>query len=394
VETLKRRTFLAGLAGAAVMARHATPFASAPGLQAPRTDRPAAAPAFMYVGSFTAKDGGRGEGLSVYQRNPKTQTWTLIQQLNDIADPSFLILDRAGRQMYSAHGDGTQVTAYRIDQATGRLNVLNRQPSGGTNGVHLAIDGTDRFLALANYATGSLALFPVNPDGSLGVRADLATIKGEPGPHRTQQESPHPHDCPFDRTGRYIVVPDKGLDRLFLYRLDTARGKLIPGDPPHVIARAGAAPRHVAFHPTRPFAYVINELDSTIATYEFEPDKGVLKPLQILPTTPSTYTGNNTGAEVAVAPSGRFVYGSNRGHNSIAIFAIDDKSGLLSSVGWEPTQGSTPRFFALDPSGAQLYAANQGTDTIVVFDVNQSTGRLTPTGETVKVMTPTSIAFK
>ena len=348
----------------------------------------------MYVGSFTAKDGGRGDGLSVYQRDSKTQAWTLIQQLKDFADPSFLILDRARRHLYSAHGDGTQVTAYKIDEATGRLTVLNRQPTSGTNGVHLAIDGTDRFLALANYATGSLALLPVNQDGSLGALADLATMKGEPGPHRTQQESPHPHDCPFDRTGRYIVVPDKGLDRIFLYRLDAARGKLTPGDPPHVVARAGAAPRHVAFHPARPFAYVINELDSTMATYEFEPDKGVLKPVQILPTTPSTYTGNNTGAEVVVAPSGRFVYGSNRGHNSIAIFAIDDKTGLLSSVGWAPTQGSTPRLFALDPSGAQLYAANQGTDTIVVFDVNQATGTLTPTGETVKVMTPTSIAFK
>ena len=394
METLGRRTFLAGLAGAAALTRQAPPLASDPGIQEPPTGRRAAAPTFMYVGSFTAKDGGRGEGLSVYQRNLKTQTWTLIQLLKDIADPSFLILDRAGRHVYSAHGDGTQVTAYRIDQGTGRLNVLNRQPTGGANGVHLAIDGTDRFLALANYASGSLALFPVNQDGSLGALADLATMKGEPGPHRTQQESPHPHDCPFDRTGRYIVVPDKGLDRIFLFRLDAARGKLTPGEPPHVVARAGAAPRHVAFHPARPFVYVINELDSTMATYEFEPDKGVLKPVQILPTTPSTYTGNNTGAEVVVAPSGRFVYGSNRGHNSIAIFAIDDKTGLLSSVGWEPTQGSTPRFFALDPSGAQLYAANQGTDTIVVFDVNQATGKLTPTGETVKVMTPTSIAFK
>jgi 6-phosphogluconolactonase len=348
----------------------------------------------MYVGSFTTKDGGRGEGLSVYQRDPKSQTWTLIQLLKDFADPSFLILDRAGRHLYSAHGDGTQVTAYRVDQGTGRLTVLNRQPTGGTNGVHLAIDGTDRFLALANYATGSLALFPVNQDGSLGGIADLATTKGEPGPHRTQQESSHPHDCPFDRTGRYIVVPDKGLDRIFLYRLDTGRGKLTPGNPPHVVGRAGAAPRHVAFHPTRPFAYVINELDSTMATYQFEPDKGVLKPLQILPTTPPTYTGNNTGAEVVVAPSGRFVYGSNRGHNSIAIFAIDDQTGLLSSVGWEPTQGSTPRFFALDPSGARLYAANQGTDTIVVFDVNQATGKLTPTGEVIRVATPTTIAFR
>jgi 6-phosphogluconolactonase (cycloisomerase 2 family) len=394
VETLGRRTFLAGLAGAAALTRHATPLASATGLQDSHADRRAATPTFMYVGSFTKKDGGRGEGLSVYQRDPKSQTWTLIQLLKDFADPSFLILDRAGRHLYSAHGDGTQVTAYRIDQGTGRLNVLNRQPTGGTNGVHLAIDGTDRFLALANYATGSLALFPVNQDGSLGAIADLATTKGEPGPHRTQQESSHPHDCPFDRTGRYIVVPDKGLDRIFLYRLDTARGKLTPGDPPHVVARAGAAPRHVAFHPTRPFAYVINELDSTIATYEFEPDKGVLKPLQILPTTPSTYTGDNTGAEVVVAPSGRFVYGSNRGHNSIAIFAIDDKTGSLSSVGWEPTQGSTPRFFAFDPSGARLYAANQATDTIVVFDVNQTTGKLMPTGEQIQVATPTTIAFR
>jgi 6-phosphogluconolactonase len=348
----------------------------------------------MYVGSFTAKDGGHGEGISVFHRNQEGKAWTLGQVVKDFADPSFLIIDRGGTHLYAAHGDGTQVTAFQIDAATGRLSVLNRQATGGTNGVHLAIDATNRFLVLTNYATGSLALFPVNQDGSLGVRADLATMKGEPGPHRTQQESPHPHDCPFDRTGRYIVVPDKGLDRIFLYRLDAARGKLTPGDPPHVVARAGAAPRHVAFHPTRPFAYVINELDSTMATYQFEPDQGVLKPLQILPTTPSTYTGNNTGAEVVVAPSGRFVYGSNRGHNSIAIFAIDDKTGLLSSVEWESTQGSAPRFFALDPSGARLYAANQGTDTIVVFDVNQATGTLRPTGEIVKVMTPTSIAFK
>jgi 6-phosphogluconolactonase len=394
VETLGRRAFLSGLAGAAAFAPRVTPTALAPGVDQPQVDRRPAAPTFMYVGSFTAKDGGHGGGLSVFQRNAKTQTWTLIQLLQEIADPSFLILDRAGRHLYSAHGDGTQVTAYRIDEATGRLSVFNRQPSGGTNGVHLAIDANNRFLALANYATGTLALFPVNHDGSLGARADLVTMKGEPGPHRTQQESSHPHDCPFDRTGRYILVPDKGLDRIFIYRLDTTRGKLIPGDPPHVVARAGAAPRHVDFHPTRPFAYVINELDSTMATYQFEPDNAVLKPLQILPTTPSTYTGNNTGAEVVVAPSGRFVYGSNRGHDSIAIFAIDDRTGLLSSVEWEPTQGRTPRFFALDPSGAHLYAANQGTDTIVMFDVNQATGKLTPTGEIVKVMTPTSIVFR
>lgn len=379
---LGRRDFLGGLAGIAV------------GSLGQRNSAKPPMPAFMYVGSFTAKDGGHGDGLSVYQRNRESDTWTLIQVLKELANPSFLIVDRAGRHLYSAHGDGTQVTAYQIDQTTGRLTVLNQQPTGGTNGVHLAIDATNRFLALANYATGSLALFPINPDGSLGPLSDLARTTGDPGPHRTQQERSHPHHCPFDRTGRSIVVPDKGLDRIFVYRLDTARGKLEAGDPPHVTARAGAAPRHVDFHPTRPFAYVINELDSTITTYQFDPDRGVLKAQQIVPTTPPTYTGNNTAAEIVVAPSGRFVYGSNRGHNSIAIFAVDNQSGMLNSVGWESTNGETPRFFALDPSGAYLYAANQGSDTVVVLRVDQVTGRLTPTGETIPIRTPTTIVFR
>jgi 6-phosphogluconolactonase (cycloisomerase 2 family) len=348
----------------------------------------------MYVGSFTTKDGGRGEGLSVYQRNRESDRWALIQLLKEFADPSFLIVDRLGRHLYSAHGDGSQVTAYQVDQTTGRLTVLNQQPTGGTNGVHLAIDATGRFLASANYATGSLALFPINPDGSLGTLSDLAKTTGDPGPHRTQQERSHPHHCPFDRTGRYIVVPDKGLDRVFVYRLDTARGKLVAGDPPSVKSRAGAAPRHVDFHPTRPLAYVINELDSTIATYQFDPERGLLKALQIAPTLPSTYTGDNTAAEIVVAASGRFVYGSNRGHNSIAIFAVDNQTGMLNSVGWESTQGETPRFFTLDPSGTHLYAANQTSDTIVTFNVNQTTGALTPAGETIQVKTPTTIVFR
>ena len=348
----------------------------------------------MYVGGFTTKDGGRGEGLSVYQRNRESGRWALIQLLKDFADPSFLIVDRAGRHLYSAHGDGAQVTAYQVDQTTGRLTVLNQQPAGRTNGVHVAIDATGRFLALANYATGSLALFPINSDGSLGSLSDLAKTTGDPGPHRTQQERSHPHHCPFDRTGRYIVVPDKGLDRVFVYRLDTARGKLVVGDPPSVKSRAGAAPRHVDFHPTRPLAYVINELDSTITTYQFDPERGLLKALQIAPTLPSTYTGDNTAAEIVVAASGRFVYGSNRGHNSIAIFAVDHQTGMLNSVGWASTQGETPRFFTLDPSETHLYAANQTSDTIVIFNVNHTTGALTPAGETIQVKTPTTIVFR
>jgi 6-phosphogluconolactonase len=378
---IRRRDFLIGLAGATAAA-------------ASRSMSALAEPAFMYVGSFTGKDGGHGEGLSVYRRNSEQDAWAPVQLLKDFADPSFLIVDRQGRCLYAAHGDGTQATAYRIDPATGRLTVLNQQPTGGTNGVHLAIDATGRFLVLANYASGSVAALPIGGDGSLGPRSDLATLSGTPGPHRTQQDSSHPHHCPFDRTGRLVVVPDKGFDKVFVFRLDTARGTLVPATPPAVASRAGAAPRHADFHPTKPYVYVINELDSTIATYQFDADTGALKPLQVITTLPTSYTGNNSGAEIVVAPSGRFLYGSNRGHDSIAIFAIDQSTGVLASVGWESTQGKTPRFFALDKLGTHLYAANQTSDTVVMFRVDQSSGRLTPTGQTIKVATPTTIAFR
>jgi 6-phosphogluconolactonase len=348
----------------------------------------------MYVGSFTSTARGHGEGLSVYRLNRESGTWALVQVLKDLADPSFLTIDRQGRCLYSAHGDGTQATAYQIDPATGRLSVLNRQSTGGSNGVHLAIDVTNRFLAVANYATGSLAILPINPDGSLAPISDLATLTGTPGPHRTEQASSHPHHCPFDRSGRFIVVPDKGLDKVFVYRLDTTRGRLVAAAPADVAARAGSAPRHVDFHPSQPYAYVINELGSTITTYHFDPGTGALEPVQIVPTLPSSYTGNNTAAEIVMAPSGRFLYGSNRGHDSIAVFAIDTASGLLTSVGWQSTEGRTPRFFALDPPGAMLYAANQNSDTVVIFRVNQTTGQLTPADQVVKVASPTTIVFR
>jgi 6-phosphogluconolactonase len=375
-----RREFLIGLAGAAAA------IASRP--------QAAAAPAFMYVGSFTGEGRGHGEGLSVFRRSGESAPWTLVQLLKDLADPSFLIIDRQGRCLYSAHGDGTEATAYRIDPATGQLTILNRQPTGGRNGVHLAIDATGRWLVVANYATGTVAVLPINQDGSLGPRSDLATLSGTPGPHRTQQESSHPHHCPFDRTGRVVVVPDKGLDKVFVYRLDAVRGTLVAGNPPDVASRAGAAPRHADFHPTQPFVYVINELDSTIAVSRFTLDAGRLEPLQVITTLPTSYTGNNSGAEIAVAPSGRFLYGSNRGHDSIAIFAIDTATGGLTPVGWESTGGRTPRFFTLDPSGALLLAANQNSDTVVIFRVNQATGRLAPADQIVKVASPTTIVFR
>jgi 6-phosphogluconolactonase len=366
---------------------------AAPSLYA---QRGGTAPSFMYVGSFTAPARGRGDGITVFQRAGGGR-WTQIQAVKDLDNPSFLIADPQGRCLYSVHSDGDRASAYRIDPASGRLSLLNHQATGGQNGVHLAIDPTGKFLVTANYTSGTLAVLPINEDGSLAAFTDLTTLKGTPGPHRVEQPGSHPHHCRFDPSGRFLVVPDKGLDKVFVFRLNTAGGTLIPNDPPWTVTRAGAGPRHVDFHPTKPYAYVLNELDSSITTYQLDAATGGLKPVQVLPTIPSTYTGDNTAAEIAVAASGRFVYGSNRGHNSIAIFAVDPTNGTLSPAGWEPTQGATPRYFGVvssGPSGAELYAANQGGDTVVRFRVNPATGRLTPAGETLKIGSPCTIAFK
>ena len=239
-----------------------------------------------------------------------------------------------------------------------------------------------------------MSVLPINPDGSLAPLTDLYMLPGKPGPHRAEQASSHPHDVVFDPRLRFIVVPDKGLDADFVFRLDAATGKLVPAEVPSVASRPGAGPRHAAFHPTAPYVYVINELDSTITTFRYDPERGGLAALQVITTLPPTFTGNSTTSEIAVSPSGRFVYGSNRGHDSLAIFSIDGTTGVLSPVGWEPTQGKTPRFFALDPSGTFLYAANQDSDTIVTFRVDQATGKLTPTGQVVKAGSPSSIVFR
>jgi 6-phosphogluconolactonase (cycloisomerase 2 family) len=317
-----------------------------------------------------------------------------VQTLPGLVNPSFLALDRRRRVLYAAHGDEDYATAFAIDEITGQLTPLDRQSTGGTNGVHLAVDATNRFLVVGNYASGTVAVLPIARDGSLEPLCDLVTLTGTPGPDPVQQTGSHPHHVPFDRSGGFVVVPDKGLDSVFVFRLDTTRGQLMAGYPPSVRARPGAAPRHADFHPTAPYAYVNNELDSTITTYRFEPERSALEPLQVISTVPADFTAKNTTAEIAVAPSGRFVYVSNRGHDSVAIFAVDAGSGLLSPVGWEPAQGKTPRFFALDPTGGALYVANQNSDAIVAFRVDTATGALTPTGQIVHTGSPSSIVFR
>lgn len=351
---------------------------------------------FAYAGCYTSKSrNGRGTGIGVHRMDPATGGWTPVQTVPDLVNPSILALDRSRRFLYSSHGgDEDYVTSFAIDDATGRLTRIGRQSTGGKNGVHLAADATNRFMVVGNYSSGTVAVLPINSDGSLGTLSDLVTLTGTPGPDPVQQPSSHPHDVPFDRSGRFVVVPDKGFDKVFVFRLDTARGKLVEGHPASVTARPGAAPRHADFHPTGPYAYVCNELDSTVTTYRFDPDRGEMEPLQVISTLPADFAGKNTTAEIAVAASGRFVYVSNRGQDTIAIFAVDGASGLLTPIGWEPSQGKTPRFFALDPSGTFLYVANQNSDTIVCFRVDQSTALLKATGQVIQTGSPSSIVFR
>jgi 6-phosphogluconolactonase (cycloisomerase 2 family) len=327
----------------------------------------------------------------VYRIDPDG-AWTLLQTLDTVPNPQFIAFDRQQRFLYSVHGDGTEVGAYAIDKPSGRIKRLNTQPTKGNNSTHLAPDPSNRYIVIGNGP--GVAVFPINPDGSLSAFTDMVPATGEVGPHRNQTGAgPHPHYVSFDPSGRFLVAPDRGTDRVLIYRLDAATGKLAANDPAFARTRRGAGPRHLAFHPTKPWAYVCDELDSTVTAYAWNSERGELKAFQVIPAQPDTYMGNNSPAEIQVAPSGNFVYVSNRGHNSIVTLSVDPATGRLAPVGWEPTQGRTPRFFTLDPTGSLLYAANLESHNIVAFRVDQTTGKLTPTGRIVETGSPSCIIF-
>jgi len=348
---------------------------------------------FAYIGCFTtAKRKARGKGIGVYRIDAATNAWDLIETFETLPNPGYVALDSRNRFLYASHGDGTEVSAHAIDAASGKLRFLNKQPSSGDNAPHLIVAPDNRHVVVANGP--GIAVFPVNADGSLAPASDVVVPPGEEGPYRHEQGlGAHPHQVLFDPAGRCLVSPDKGVDATHIYRLDIASGKLLANDPPFVKSRYGAGPRHISFHPSRAFAYLINELDSSVTTYQWDTSRGALTPIHIIPSIPATYVGDNTGAEIAVSPSGEYVYVSNRGHNSIATFRIDARDSTLTPVGWESTQGKKPRFFTLDPGGSMLYVANEDSDTIVAFRLDSKTGLPVPTGLVVRTGSPSCIAF-
>jgi 6-phosphogluconolactonase len=348
---------------------------------------------FAYVGSFTtAQRRARGDGIHVYRVDPTSGMWTHVQHVGDLVNPSYLALSGDQRVLYSVHGDSDFATAFALDPKTGEAKVINRATTGGKNGVRQAIDPSGKFLVVANYSSGSVAVLPIAPDGSLKDQHQLVQLPGEPGPHRVEQQSSHPHDIVFDPSGKFVLVPDKGLDRVFVFRFDGATGLLSAAEPGSVQSRPGAGPRHLAFHPTLPIVWVLNELNSTTATYRWDPTRGSLTPLQVITTLPTDFTGYSTSAEIAVSSDGRFVYCSNRGHDSVAIYAANAE-GLLSPVGWQFTKGGGPRFIGLDPAGRFLNAANEVGNNVVTFRVDPSSGKLDPTGQVIATGSPVTIVY-
>jgi 6-phosphogluconolactonase (cycloisomerase 2 family) len=346
---------------------------------------------FAYVGSYTTPERkGQGDGINVYRVDPRNGAFRHVQHVGGLENPSFLAVNAAGTHLYSVHGDRTEANAFTIEPGTGRLAHLNCQSTGGYNPVHLCFDASGRFLAVANYGSDSLAVLPIAPDGSLRPYRALTTVTGTLGPHRFQQRTMCVHHIPLDRQGRFFYVPCKGSDAVVAYRLDTRRGVLIEAT--RVPARPGAAPRHIDFHPRKALAYVINELDSTLTTYRQDQRTGSLKPLQTIPSTPSDFTGYSTGAEIGVDRAGRNVYVSNRGHDSVGVFAIDPIRGTLAPRQWVPTRGRTPRFFTFDPDQRYLYIANQDDRSIIAYRVERD-GRLAPTRLRVRVGSPACIVF-
>ncbi|MCL8012141.1 lactonase family protein [Streptomyces sp. AS02] len=329
---------------------------------------------------------------------PDGDDWTPLQTV-ELDNPTFLATDRTRRFLYAVHGDFTYVSSYRIDPGTGCLTALNRQDTGGRNPAHLAVDPANRFLVVANHATGTVATLPLLADGRLGPLADLLPLPGEPGPHRVDQTGAKPHHVPFSPEGRFVVVPDKGLDRIFTLTLDAESGKLGFGPVPSVATREMTGPRHIAFHPHLPYAYSVDELRSTVTAYHWDAGRGRLEARQILSGTEPTTTGDSRGAEIAVSPDGRFVYASNRSGagdsspggpepDTIGVFRVSARTGLLRPVQWVSTEGIRPRFFCLGPDGRKLYAANERSHTIVTYDVDAVSGGLRPTGEVVRTGSP------
>lgn len=348
----------------------------------------------VYFGTYT---GQKSKGIYVSSFDSTTGKLGTPQLAAETKSPSFLALHPNGKFVYAVGesavvGEKKQggVTAFAIEPA-GTLKQLNTQPSGGTGPCHLAVDERGKIVVVANYGSGSVGVLSVQNDGSLGDPLKSFQHVGS-SVNAQRQTGPHAHCANITPDGKFALVCDLGTDKVMVYRLGGKEG-LTENDPPFTLVGPGLGPRHIAFSSNGEYVYVVNEMGSSVTVFDYDAKQGTLKETQTTSTLPDKFDGKSTCAEIAVHPSGKFVYASNRGHDSIAVFKVDGKTGQLSSVEHTLTQGKTPRHFAIDPSGGWLLAENQGSDSVVVFQINKSTGRLKPTGQTVEVGSPVCAVF-
>ena len=349
------------------------------------------------VGTYTRTT---SDGIYVCEFDGQTGELDPVSSSAGAENPSFLALHPNGRTLYvtseiedfNGERQGA-LYAYDVDADTGRLSPINVVGSGGAGPCHVSVDATGRYLLAANYHGGSVCVAPINDDGSLEPLSCFIQHEGS-SVNPSRQEQAHAHSINLDAQNRFAYVPDLGQDKVVIYRLDLQRGELVANEPAYVGAEPGAGPRHFDFHPNGTQAYVINELGCTITGYDYDSESGGLTPFQTVGTLPAAgFARHNTTADIHVHPSGRFAYGSNRGHDSIAIFSVDEDTGRLTEAGHESTQGWTPRNFAIDPSGEFLLAANQDSDTIVSFSIDAESGALTSTGAVTEIPMPVCLRF-
>jgi len=342
----------------------------------------------VYVGNYTAKTASKG----IYQFlfDPATGQMSGLELAAETKDPSWVVVHPSGKYLYAVNemDQGSTISAFLIDRQTGRLTLLNSRPAEGEAPCHLDFDRTGKFLLTANYSTGNAVVYPILEDGKLGEPTARVTNQGQPGPHKNQK-GPHAHWIGTSKDNRFVYVADLGLDKVLLYKFDATKGTLAPAG--GAVARSAAGPRHVALSADERFLYVLGELDSTVTV--FANDQAQFKSLQVVPMLPSGFSGRNDAAEIAIHPSGKFLYASNRGHDSFAVYSINQKDGTLTQVEIVPTGGKEPRHFAIDPSGKFLLAENQFSNNIIEFRIDPATGKLTPNGETLATASPICIAF-
>ena len=350
----------------------------------------------VYIGTYT---GAKSKGIYASQLDSSTGALSPAELAAEVANPSFLAIHPSRKFLYAVSevadvaGKPTgAVSAFSIGAKTGKLKLLNQQSSHGAGPCHLVVDRSGKNVLVANYGGGSCASLPISEDGKVGEATSAIQHTGK-SVNPARQEGPHAHSINVDPANRFAFVADLGLDKVLIYRFDSTKGLLAANDPPSVSVAPGAGPRHFAFHPSSKFAYVINEIANTVTAFAYDASRGALKEIQTITTLPKDFKDTSHTAEVVVHPSGRFLYGSNRGHDSLAIFAIDPGNGKLTTVGYQPTGGKTPRNFAIDPLGTFLLAENSQSDTIVVFRIDPQTGELKSTGQTLEVASPVCVRF-